>query len=144
MFRTIVALIFIILLGLGLYAYIRYQQVPNDINPGDPAAFAKAQPATCTFSGGSFDGSLSGTEYVANGNFRADYSGYVQGQLYSYHLIVHQDGSYGYWSDQENAPIVIVNANGENGAHCSPWWWPNGSVFVIPEGVQIRQQGSVL
>jgi hypothetical protein len=144
MFRNWMIILCLLLVGLGFYVLLRYHDLPtNGLNPGEPSTYASLDPTVCTFSGGSFDGAISGTMYIDHGDLRADYT-YSMTLQYSYHLIV-LGSTYGYWSDEADAPVVIPDPVGSGGIiSCSPWWWPNDAIFNVPPSVQIRQLGSVL
>lgn len=154
MSRRDLALSAIILIGTfaiiaGGYVWFRYWQVdswkrrpwPNMYtNAESEKIFAEAPAMVCTFSGGTFIGSASGTRYVLDGLVRWDSFSVSGARRTIVHRVLRRDGTAYRWDDSSNVGFIESPQTEDTDLalqtySCSPWWRPDQSVFRIPDNL---------
>ena len=131
-------LVFAVLIGAG-YVLYRSAGIPKTIDV-ESGSLQNMQPAVCTMQGTGGTGITGGTVYFAHGDIRADYSAYLEGVNYHYHWIARGGTTYALWTDESLSkfPLLLPRVV----SNCGAWWFPDASLFQVPDGVPALQGSS--
>jgi len=143
--KNILFIIVLVIAFGGAYALYRYNDAAavtsEYVLPAfDPAGF---KPAVCTGAQGGFEGGAYGRAYIYDGMERADYTYMESNEQQRVHYIVDRSGMRYQWNDGSSdggrAPAHSEAWQGSRvtffSVTCAPWWFPDASVFTVPDDV---------
>jgi len=129
----------------ALYRYIDAAALTSEyvLATFDPAGY---KPAVCEGVQGGFGGGAFGRAYIYEGMERADYIYAESNVQYSVHYIVDRAGIRYQWNDGSSAggrapdSSVVWQSRDVTffSLTCSPWWFPDASIFTLPDDVTFQ------
>lgn len=140
-FRFILGLAAFCVVAYVLYFSMQSRDVPKKIDIGSTGSFKSIPATVCRLANSG--GTVSGKLYVFHDAARFDIISTLTGSPIGVHLLVTREDTAYYWVDGESTgtkgdygPVfnnvglgIITKVN------CSPWWFPNGALFIAPQGV---------
>lgn len=139
--KNFAAIVFSLVLVLGLYIAYRYQKTPTAARLHSIQDLSKLLSSKCTLSSGSFLGASSGNIYIHKGKIRQDVRVIEGGEEKIVHgLFTGEDnGTIRIWFDDSAYGLIVTNVYANGGFNvadgsilCEPWWIVNGDAFLVP------------
>ena len=140
--KTFVFILILILLAGGGYVFYRFNassssNVADYFNNGSPVTAAR-----CTFTGSSFSAAINGVLFFDGLKLRAEWQQAVQGVLRKAHAVSLDGRMFYTWNDENDVAFTTTVEEFLNDfiffgiitkSDCEPWWFPDGSIFSIPD-----------
>ena len=146
--KNILFVMLLIVIFGGAYAVYRYNDAAGVaseyvLSTFDPAGY---KAAVCTGVQGGFEGGAYGRAYIYDGMERSDYIYAESNSQHSVHYIVDRSGMRYQWNegsdDGGRAPNHSAAWNATRvtffSVTCTPWWFPDASIFTVPDDVTFR------
>lgn len=140
-FALIASFVVMTVIGYIVYMIWQAQRVPPAINIASSMVFIDAPPMVCQ--AGNKAHTVGGTIKIFNDAARFDLKSNARGSLIDVHIIVNREGTGYVWVEGDavgtygsyDAVYGYVGLASLESMVCSPWWIPDGGLFIVPQNV---------